>query len=295
MKKLLLILLCLPMIGFGQADANLVNASFGNYSSYYGKVDVNVKKNVKKDVTIRKTIKTIDYGQLALANAEKEKNRLANIKYTDEKEKGIAIDIANEPINAFSYGYLNIWKVKHSNAKARGFWKCTFSHQRPHKALFTDLKNWKYQNISKENIVTLIDIQLPENPERNIKKYKETYKNNSCFEILSGGVEEYAKSKHLKEGELYNWGFLHKKDVNKTKVYGKSGFLQTLIYEDDYEYIIKDTYLAVDDGIIFSAEVKYSGDKDEITFEDLEGRRYYLRRLCNQTISTGRLYDYRKY
>ena len=69
MKKGLLLLLCLPMIGFGQADASLVRASFGNYSSYYGKtdvnvkgkIDVNIKKNVNKSVTIRKTIKTIDY------------------------------------------------------------------------------------------------------------------------------------------------------------------------------------------------------------------------------------------
>jgi type I restriction enzyme M protein len=38
------------------------------------------------------------------------------------------------------------------------------------------------------------------------------------------------------------------------------------------------------------ATVKFSGDKDEITFEDLEGRRYYFRKLINQLISTASAY-----
>ena len=44
---------------------------------------------------------------------------------------------------------------------------------------------------------------------------------------------------------------------------------------------------AVYNGIVFQADVKYSGDKDEISFEDLEGRRYYFKSLCNQIISTA--------
>ena len=68
-----------------------------------------------------------------------------------------------------------------------------------------------------------------------------------------------------------------------------------VIYENDYEYVIKDNFYAIYDGIVFRAGVRYKGDKDEVTFEDLEGRRHYLKRLCNQIISTGSLYDYTKY
>ena len=96
--------------------------------------------------------------------------------------------------------------------------------------------------------------------------------------LLESGPEEFAKNKSYIEGEFSEKldAFLHKKDVNKTKVFGKSGFLQTLIFEDDYEYIIKDNYYAIYDGIVFVAGVRYKGDKDEVTFEDLEGRRHYL-------------------
>lgn len=37
-------------------------------------------------------------------------------------------------------------------------------------------------------------------------------------------------------------------------------------------------------------KVRYSGDKDDVAFEQLEGRRYYLKRLINKTISTINYY-----
>ena len=69
MKKLLLILLCLPFIGFGQ------------YSNYYRvnaniNKNVNVKSTINKNVNVNTTVETIDYGQLAAAEALEEKNRL---------------------------------------------------------------------------------------------------------------------------------------------------------------------------------------------------------------------------
>ena len=110
MKTLLLTLLSLPMIGFGQ------------YSNYYN-IDHNINANINKNVNISgnvrttKTIKTIDYGQLALANAEKEKNRLASIKYADERQRLIALEIAGNPVKAYDYGQSNPWKPKYNEAK----------------------------------------------------------------------------------------------------------------------------------------------------------------------------------
>jgi len=56
------------------------------YSTYY---------NV--NVTDRKTITTIDYGALALANAQREANRLEDIKYADERESPIGKPVKFTP------------------------------------------------------------------------------------------------------------------------------------------------------------------------------------------------------
>tara|TARA_Y100000385_G_scaffold275301_1_gene319522 strand:+ start:354 stop:1232 length:879 start_codon:yes stop_codon:yes gene_type:complete len=292
MKKLLLILLCLPMIGFGQHS---------NYYNVDHNINANINKNVNVSGTVRttKTIKTIDYGQLALANAEREKNRLANIKYADDKQRLMALEIASNPVKAYDYGISNTWNAKKSKvAKNWGFKKFVFKHKIPHKSLFTKLQDYNYQNISENNIVTEIEINTP--------FYVQGMKNEELIdqktfliwkEVIDMGAENWAKGNDIdwQVGTKNKGDYLHKVDVNKTKVYGVNGFLSTLIYENDYEYVIEDNFYAIYDGIVFIAGVRYKGDKDEITFEDLEGRRHYFKRLCNQIISTGSFYDYMKY
>src|SRR5690606_18762662 len=68
------------------------------YSTYYYNVDVNQKvdANINKNVRIsggvydHKTITTIDYGALELANAQREKNRLEAMIYEDEQQRRIS-------------------------------------------------------------------------------------------------------------------------------------------------------------------------------------------------------------
>ena len=79
------------------------------YSNYYNinkKVDVNVSGSidVNQKVNVTKTIKTIDYGQLALANAQKEKNRLEKLKYNSAVAQKKILEIIDDPINAYKYG-----------------------------------------------------------------------------------------------------------------------------------------------------------------------------------------------
>ncbi|MEJ6793689.1 MAG: hypothetical protein QNK68_01575 [Flavobacteriales bacterium] len=297
MKKVLLILLCLPMIGFGQySNFYNVNANINKNVNVSGTVNKNV--NVSGRVTTTQNINTIDYGQLALANAEKEKNRLANMKYADEKQRLIAMEIASNTVKAYDYGFPNTWSAKQSKvAKKWGFSKFVFKHQIPHKSLFTKLQGYNYQNISENNIVTELEITAPFYPQ-GLKNKKLIDQKVFLFwkEIIDMGAENWAKGGDWQVGTKSEEGsYLHKKDVNKTKVYGVNGFSSTLIYENDYEYVIKDNFFAIYDGIVFRAGVRYKGDKDEVTFEDLEGRRHYLKRLCNQIISTGSFYDYKKY
>ncbi|MFD2907533.1 hypothetical protein ACFSX9_02175 [Flavobacterium ardleyense] len=68
-----------------------------------------------------------------------------------------------------------------------------------------------------------------------------------------------------------------------------------MILEDEYQYIITDNFISFDsnqkNGITYFVKVRTYGDKDEITFEELEGRRYYLRRLVEKVISTCKIGD----
>ena len=93
MKKLLLILLLVPLVSFGQ------------YSSYYGTIDVN--QNINANVNVNKTVTTIDYGALAAANATRARNRIEASKVKNEKDREAMIAIANDPSKAFDYGVDN--------------------------------------------------------------------------------------------------------------------------------------------------------------------------------------------
>jgi len=293
MKKLILLLLIVPMISFGQ------------YSSYYGVVDVNanitVDKNVNinKNVNVNQTVTSIDYGALAQANATRERNRIESSKIANAREREAMIAIAENPMKAFDYGTDNRAILDKEQAESRGFKKgAVWYHKVPHKSLFTRTKGYNYRNTSEDGII--VELELG-----NIsflfgrkevwgmsKAERNSYYND--WKPYLGNTEKMIKDqlKDLKVGELTDDGkyFTHKTDINKAKVYGRDGFVSTGVYEDDYEYVIKDNFsLILDNGFVVQAGVRYRGDKDEITFELLEGRRAYLKRLCNHIIATASL------
>jgi hypothetical protein len=82
--------------------------------------------------------------------------------------------------------------------------------------------------------------------------------------------------------------YLHKKEVVRRRVSGHEGYCGTLIWEDDYELCITDNYAARDaDGVEYTWKVRYKCDKNgKLGFEDLEGRRFYLRGVIDQFIAT---------
>ena len=266
----------LPLIGFGQ------------YSSYY-KVDVNSK--------ITKTVKTIDYGALRQANVMEARNKIEKIK----TQNATMIAIAEDPLKAVVYGEWGYWgrhSVAKKQAKDDGFKKFKYKWKQPHDYLMQGNGGWEVINISSDNIKTVLEMQIP------VYVYgKKVNLSANSFKLraVKMGAEEYVKHdntgvKKWEVGRIYDGrGMLHKVDINKTMVAGNNGFLRTLIFEDDYEYYIQDHYLSTAYDIWFSATVTYKGDKDETTFEDLEGRRYYLKPVSDLIISTADIYDYEKH
>ena len=73
--------------------------------------NVNVNKNINQNIHVggaiyeSKTIRTIDYGALAEANANMQRLQFERQQYADEKERRIAMDMAANPIKAYDYGY----------------------------------------------------------------------------------------------------------------------------------------------------------------------------------------------
>ena len=299
MKKLLILFLLIPIVSFGQ------------YSDYYGtlnvnaKVDqninanVNINKNVSGDVNVNKTIRTIDYGALRLANAQREKNRLEEQMYANEEQKRMAFEIASNPLKAFDYGTDNSWPMDKNNAESLGFKKGTiYYHKIPNKSLFVKTDGYNYRNESEDGVLTEIIMgrawYLFGTTDFLDKKKKEQEEIRNSWEPYLGKTEKYLKEKvlsELKVGSITEDGnYVHKVDLNKAKVFTTDGFVYSWFYENDYDIVIKDNYYAIlPNGVYIQAGVRYSGDKDEVDFEMLEGRREYFKRLTRQMIATARI------
>lgn len=293
MKYLVILFFSLPLFISSQYS----DYYSGAYSNPQGttlkaKVDVNQKVQVSGHIT--QTVTSIDYGSLAKANAERERTRLLKEQFLDEKSKREAIDIASDPLKAFEYGEfrnVNYYSSSDKRKKARnfGFKKCRFYYNEPHKSLFNSTGNGRWENVSSEEITTEYYIYLVSQVRAEEAK---NFDLNQAEKILSFEKFKTGQLNKGNEGDFY----LHKKDLNRAMISNQRGFKGTMIWEDNYEYTITDTYLAIwqnNEGKWFKATAKarYLGDKDKVTFEDLEGRRHYLHTVIEKVISSARIYD----
>lgn len=288
-KSLLLVLLLFVSIVSGQ-----------EYSTFYGTIDANHNVDVNQNVNltgtvnqnIRKTITTIDYGALAAANAQKETNRLMAIRYADSKAQTQAQEIALDPYAAYKYGAIidltfsrreskKILKRGHDGNKAR--W--TFIE--PNSLLFSSTGFGKYRNTSADGLVLCeVEINRVYTYDYLCSKYPTIYKASEGTAIAQA---ENTKD-IFKVGVLTKGYFTHKHDIGRATVYGHRGFRGTWIYETDYDYVIKDNYYSFSNGIFYQCGIRYSVAKSDGSFEDLEGRRHYLRKLGEEIIATAKFY-----
>lgn len=294
MKKIIL-----PLLVFSNS------LLYAQYSAYYNvntnsnvSVNGNVNHNVSGSVFEYKTISTIDYGALQLANAQREKNRLEQQRYQSEQQKEIALQIATDPLKSYDYGSWNNFdtanrkQVDRETAKkiseATGFKSFKMSYVIPSSLLFSNSGQGKILNVSNEGIKTEITFITPFYNKANTPIDLEKQWDNSNLIV---GQEINGQDESGKPTKFY----LHKKDFKKADVFGSKGYRSTIIWEDKYEKGITEYYISYNsnsgNGFMNQVKVRFFGDKDEVDFEQLEGRRYYLRQLIEKIIATGKVYD----
>ena len=139
------------------------------------------------------------------------------------------------------------------------------------------------------------------NPSYSFEYLLKNHSNNTVLLIKEKGLEYTMGFQEIKVGKKFNQpglginnAFIHKKDLNRATVFGEPGFVGTVIFEDDYERVIMDFYWYKDGDFISYNKATFKGDKDEVTFEDLEGRRYYFNKLIQRTIASVRYKDIKK-
>ena len=281
----------LTAIIFFMVFTTIANAQYSNYYNLNvnQKLNANINQNVNVNGMIfeNKTITTIDYGALSLANAQRESVRLENIKYADEQQRRISLEIASDPVKAFDYGYAynDIVKYKGKEIKMVGIKSYSFRFIVPNNAIFTNAGQGRFENVSSDGITTEI---IFKGPSYNINK-------------VDFNVEKLAQMNGVIVGQLAidningDTIFVHKKETNRATVYGVKGFKYSMVWEDKYQNVITDNFASNDltkgNGIYYSAVVRTYGNKNEVNFEKLEGRRFYFRRLVEKLISTYSIYD----
>lgn len=284
----------------------LLNAPLAaQYSNYYSniyigqskksqnKVDVNatINQNINANINVsgtiieQKHITTIDYGALELANAQREKNRLEQQRFDDYRLQRILSEIAENPLKAIEYGYNVSDCLKDSKrytkaqsktlSKIKGLKNYCLNYICPHSSLFTQIGGNSYQNVSGDGVITEI-LFYGTNLEKDIS-YDDLEKS---YDYLIVGEE-----RKLEGNSKY---FVHMKDINRATVCRYPGFRFTFATEDNYEITLDDSYKSIiGSNLVVHITVRFYGDKDKITFEQLEGRKYYFRNLIQKLIATA--------
>ena len=283
----------------------LSNVVYSQYSNFYNinsniKINGNVNHNITSNIREQKTITTIDYGALELANAQQEKNRIENEKFLDERERFIRLEIANNPIKAFDYGdnesltnkdYRKAWGYEGYNKVINmlGYNKFTIKFTSPHKSIFKNVKG-DFMNFDEKGITTSFEAPTNALPwYRSNGKYEEFRDYIDSFDVTSRpliGIERMLKD--IADDSAF--GLYHKLELSRSIIAGNRGYRITKVYETKFEIGIKDTYICFElrNGKPFSytTDVNYTANKKENDFEQLEGRRHFLKPLIEKVIAT---------
>lgn len=299
MKKFL-ILLIIPFLSYSQ------------YSTYYH--NINVNSNVNSNVT--KTIRSIDYAELAKANAMKEKNRIEAMKFEDEKNRRMYLEIYSDPNFAYEYGESKTFSYKVKDAEKKYLKNIKFNYIKPHTILFDSIQGKEqpyYKNKSSDGSITTYLNMYPK-IESFVDEYNSKMKNglnlNDAKKIINLKYENAQHLKNIKNDlkilevqkepldSYFLNKYIHNVDLNKSDFCNNNeSYVLTIVWEDEYERGITDIYTAVffnnelinsSGNFILETRVDYKANK-KVSFEEIEGRRYYMKGLIERIMGTSSL------
>ena len=188
--------------------------------------------------------------------------------------------MAANPLKAYDYGHNLTMTAEKKVAAAYGFKKFSYTYRIPHKDFFYEAGEDILENISANGVKTEIIIYAP------------------FYNIYNQKIIDKPDISFIKEDSVNNIGpsgepiYVYKKALVKSMVFGHAGYKMTMIWEDDYQYCITDNYqshMYDGNGISFFVKVRTYCSKEDADFEQLEGRRYYLRPLIEKIISTAKI------
>jgi hypothetical protein len=141
------------------------------------------------------------------------------------------------------------------------------------------------QNVGSYGVKTEVIIYLPEYNKENVK-----FDTEEEFEKTPIGEQE-----GLHDENKITKVFFHKKELNRATVFNTKGYRATFAWEDKFEIGLTDNYSFYNEnlgnGYMLYVKVRYYGNKSETDFENLEGRRFYLKPLVEKIVSTARVSD----
>ena len=100
-------------------------------------------------------------------------------------------------------------------------------------------------------------------------------------------LTKWQERKVKQKSQVSDSAICHKTEVVKRIVYGKQGFRSTIIWEDEFEICITDNYVAFNNNVEYHFTARYKADKESsLSFQDLEGRRYYLSKFIDKHVAS---------
>lgn len=274
MKRHLTILM---LISCGLTFSQRIN--YYNLDAYI-KSDVKIKSDINIKATVDKYTTVIDYGKIAEANVEFEKNRFEREKYNNKIANEIASKVSTNPELAIDYGLIYYWRPKN----VFGIKRATVQFVYPN--LFFTQTNTEYIHNGPKGITTRLNFYIG-------------HPNGKDIPIsLKGASSDDVAKYQLQEGVTYYDGEIPLNVVAVEKDFGSissiSGFKYSAAMEGDAQIMITDQIAAsIVDGIRILVVVKYTGSKKNVSFLELKQQQEYFNPLIEKFCSKIKILDYK--
>lgn len=293
-KKVVLLIFLFSNYSFSQVQIQGAQPTYANPNPQPIKVQIqqnpadaysnsfNAARNATSNSLKNASIRKANYAAKQAAEAEAR-------AYNSERERAEAIEIADDPYNAIKYTSTRKFTI---DKNLRNVWGIPKDFEIgvfkiPHKAIYTQEHLDYYKNTSSNYIKTEFYPPVPFYPSNmSRKQLNNIEKLFRAFEILKGAKHSVLNAipAYFKIGEVQvdDLKTIKLSPARRLEVLGMTGYTIAAYFEDEFDKRIVEYYISTDakKGVYNYGRIRYSGSKaDGITFDDLDARRDYLRRV----------------